>query len=213
MERRGSEAENDAACIRRSLADPAAFGLIFRRHGVAVHRYLSRRAEGSAVDDLHAETFVSAFRSRLAYDLDYPDARPWLYGIATHVVHHHRRSEGRRAAMVVRVEQRTPTEHCALDPAADVVTRSERIRISKDGERSACERRIRAPAAERDERNLGGGQPHSAREALMSSKASSPTSPSSDSSSIVTRRRVMPASICWRIGSTKSRTRRSSPEK
>jgi RNA polymerase sigma factor (sigma-70 family) len=125
MERRGSGAENDAACIRRSLGDPAAFGLIFSRHGEAVHRYLSRRAEGSAVDDLHAETFVAAFRSRLAYDLDYPDARPWLYGIATHVVHHHRRSEGRRAAMVVRVAQRAPAEQSALDPAADVVTRSE----------------------------------------------------------------------------------------
>ena len=125
MGRRESEAESDAACIRRSLGDPAAFGLIFSRHAAAVHRYLSRRAEGAAVDDLHAETFVNAFRSRLAYDLAYPDARPWLYGIATHVVHHHRRAEGRRAAMVVRVAQRAPAEQIALDPAADVATRSE----------------------------------------------------------------------------------------
>ena len=125
MGRRESEEESDAACIRRSLGDPAAFGLIFSRHAVAVHRYLSRRAEGAAVEDLHAETFVSAFRSRPAYDLAYPDARPWLYGIATHVVHHHRRTEGRRAAMVTRVAQRVPAEEVALDPAGDVVARSE----------------------------------------------------------------------------------------
>jgi RNA polymerase sigma factor (sigma-70 family) len=125
MGRREFEGESDAACIRRSLGDPAAFGLIFSRHAVAVHRYLSRRGEGGAVDDLHAETFVSAFRSRLAYDLDYPDARPWLYGIATHVVHHHRRSEGRRAAMVARVGQRAPAEEVVLSPEADVVARSE----------------------------------------------------------------------------------------
>ena len=125
MGRRDSGAERDAACIRRSCSDPAAFGLIFSRHGEAVYRYLSRRAEGSAVDDLHAETFVTAFRSRFAYDLAYPDARPWLFGIATHVVHHHRRSEGRRLAMVAQVAQRAPAEQVAFDPASDVVTRSE----------------------------------------------------------------------------------------
>ena len=125
MGRRESEAESDAACIRRSLGDPAAFGLIFSRHAAAVHRYLSRRAEGVAVEDLHAETFVSAFRSRPSYDLAYPDARPWLYGIATHVVHHHRRSEGRRAAMLAQVGQRAPAEQVVLSPDADVVARSE----------------------------------------------------------------------------------------
>lgn len=125
MGMRDSEAERDAACIRRSRGDPAAFGPIFSRHGEAVYRYLSRRAEGSAVDDLHAETFVTAFRSRFAYDLAYPDARPWLFGIATHVVHHHRRPAGRRLAMVAQVAQRAPAEQDTLDPAADVATRSE----------------------------------------------------------------------------------------
>jgi RNA polymerase sigma factor (sigma-70 family) len=125
MGRRETEAESDAACIGRSFDDPAAFGLIFSRHAAAVHRYLSRRAESGAVDDLHAETFVSAFRSRPAYDLAYPDARPWLYGIATHVVHHHRRSEGRRAAMVAQVGRRAPAEQVVLSPDADVVARSE----------------------------------------------------------------------------------------
>jgi RNA polymerase sigma factor (sigma-70 family) len=125
MGTRESEVECDAACIRRSLGDPAAFGLIFSRHAEAVYRYLSRRAEGSAVDDLHGETFVSAFRSRPAYDLAYPDARPWLFGIATNVVHHHRRSEGRRVAMVAQVAQRAPAEQVVLDPAADVAANSE----------------------------------------------------------------------------------------
>jgi RNA polymerase sigma factor (sigma-70 family) len=118
----GSEAEGDAAIIGASGEDPPQFGAIFARHAEAVHRYLSRRLEYSAVDDALSETFVTAFRSRHRYDPAYPDARPWLFGIATNVVHHHRRAEGRRRALVARVTQFIGGDE-ALDPAPDEIAR------------------------------------------------------------------------------------------
>jgi RNA polymerase sigma factor (sigma-70 family) len=47
-------------------------------------------------EDLAVETFVLAFRRRRAYDHAHESARPWLFGIATNLLRHHRRSESRR---------------------------------------------------------------------------------------------------------------------
>lgn len=49
-------------------------------------------------DDLASETFVVAFRRRATYDRSRPDARPWLFGIATHLLRHHYRTERRKLA-------------------------------------------------------------------------------------------------------------------
>ncbi|MBI4261099.1 MAG: RNA polymerase sigma factor, partial [Actinobacteria bacterium] len=68
----------------------------FDRHVAAIHRSLARRVGRQLADDLAAETFVEAFRSRGRYDVRYPDARPWLHGIATNVLRHHHRRERRR---------------------------------------------------------------------------------------------------------------------
>ena len=46
-----------------------------------------------AADDIVAETFLLAFRQRDPYDAARADARPWLYGIATHLIGRHRRAE------------------------------------------------------------------------------------------------------------------------
>jgi RNA polymerase sigma-70 factor (ECF subfamily) len=43
--------------------------------------------------DLAAETFVIAFSARQRYDLSRASARPWLFGISTNLIRHHRRSE------------------------------------------------------------------------------------------------------------------------
>ncbi|MFI6502037.1 hypothetical protein [Nonomuraea typhae] len=40
-----------------------------------------------------AETFLAAFDQRDRYDLSCPQARPWLYGIATNLIGRHRRGE------------------------------------------------------------------------------------------------------------------------
>ena len=85
----------DAALIAASLADAAAFAVIFDRHWPAVHRWCVSRA-GPAGEDLAAETFRVAFDERARFDPRYDDARPWLYGIATNQLRHYFRRAARR---------------------------------------------------------------------------------------------------------------------
>ncbi|GAB2928688.1 RNA polymerase sigma factor [Micromonospora polyrhachis] len=85
----------DAAIIKRSVQDPESFALIFDRHAPHIHRYLVRRLGAGIADDLVAETFLAAFRRRKRFDPAYPEARPWLYGIATNIVSQRRREEER----------------------------------------------------------------------------------------------------------------------
>ncbi|MFG3422528.1 RNA polymerase sigma factor [Micromonospora sp. NPDC048063] len=85
----------DGAVIERSIRDAESFAVIFDRHAPYIHRYLARRLGTGIADDLAAETFLVAFRRRERYDTARPDARPWLYGIATNIVSQHRREEER----------------------------------------------------------------------------------------------------------------------
>ncbi|WP_091098495.1 RNA polymerase sigma factor [Micromonospora citrea] len=111
----------DAEVIERSIRDPESFAAIFDRHAAHIHRYLARRLGAGIADDLAAETFLAAFRRRERYDTVYPDARPWLYGIATNLVSQHRREEEReyrlRQACVP-----TTSEASHADRVATVVT-------------------------------------------------------------------------------------------
>ena len=95
----------DAALIGHSLVDPECFSLIVERHATSVFRYLTSRVGRSSSEDLLADVFEAAFRARERYDTRYDDALPWLLGIATNVIRHHRRSESRHASMVRRVTQ------------------------------------------------------------------------------------------------------------
>jgi len=87
---------DDAQVVRASLTDPGAFAALFDRHAGSVHRYVAKRVGHVDAEDLVGETFATAFRSRPRFDLDRPDARPWLFGIAANLVHRHWRTEGRR---------------------------------------------------------------------------------------------------------------------
>ncbi len=86
----------DSDAISASAATPADFGAIFDRHFDAVHAYLQRRIGPDLADELAAETFLIAFDSRARYDASRPDARPWLFGIATNLLHRHHRDELRQ---------------------------------------------------------------------------------------------------------------------
>jgi len=82
--------ESDAEIVRRSTSgDANVFGELFWRHNGAVHGYLARRAGRQIADDLVAEVWLRAFRNRENFDLQYPDARPWLFGIARNVLSWH----------------------------------------------------------------------------------------------------------------------------
>ena len=97
-----SHPEPDGALIQQSAHDrPDAFVDVVRRHEVAIHAYLARRADHQVADDLLAEVWVRAFAARSGYDTRYGDARPWLYGIARNVLREHWRtmSDDERAAI------------------------------------------------------------------------------------------------------------------
>jgi RNA polymerase sigma-70 factor (ECF subfamily) len=101
---RGSGEDRDA--VAASLHDPGRFAVVFDRHYEEIWSYLSRRAGGALADELASETFVRAFAGRAGYDLAYPDARPWLYGIATNLLRKHARTEERRCRAYARALER-----------------------------------------------------------------------------------------------------------
>ncbi|WUI00314.1 RNA polymerase sigma factor [Spirillospora sp. NBC_00431] len=92
----------DAEIIEGSFSEPERFAGLYDRHHGIIHRYLARRLGRDRADDLMAETFLVAFRRRERYDLGRPDARPWLFGIATNLVAQHRREEARFWRLIAR---------------------------------------------------------------------------------------------------------------
>jgi RNA polymerase sigma-70 factor (ECF subfamily) len=117
-------ASTDAAIISQSVVDTEWFSLIVERHATSVFRYLASRVDRSTSEDLLADVFEAAFQARNRYDTHYESALPWLLGIATNVIRHHRRSEVRHASMVRRVTQlhrRTNEASEAVDAVAATV--------------------------------------------------------------------------------------------
>ncbi|MFI6393632.1 RNA polymerase sigma factor [Nonomuraea sp. NPDC050547] len=84
---------DDAALIERSLTEPEVFADLFDRYAPLLHRYVTRRLGPAEAEDVVADTFLAAFQRRGAYDRGRPDARPWLYGIASNVIGKRRRTE------------------------------------------------------------------------------------------------------------------------
>jgi RNA polymerase sigma factor (sigma-70 family) len=93
----------DGELLQRSASDPALFGALYDRHGVAVRRYVVRRVGIYDGEDLAAEVFVRAFRSRSKYRAERDSALPWLLGMANRVISEHRRIERRRLATMERL--------------------------------------------------------------------------------------------------------------
>ncbi|MEV3984032.1 RNA polymerase sigma factor [Nonomuraea sp. NPDC049758] len=84
---------DDALLIERSLNEPEIFATLFDRHAPLLHRYVTRRLGPSEAEDVVADTFLAAFQHRGGYDRNRPDARPWLYGIASNLIGRRRRTE------------------------------------------------------------------------------------------------------------------------
>jgi RNA polymerase sigma-70 factor, ECF subfamily len=133
---------DDAAVIRRSRQEPEHFAVLFRRHAPEIQRYVERRLGADAAEDVVAETFLAAFRQRDGYDTARPDARPWLYGIATRLVGRYRRAEIRRYRVLAR--------YCR-DPVTGPFT-GQVDAAASDGEsrRQLAAALARLPAAQRD---------------------------------------------------------------
>ncbi|HXN63647.1 MAG TPA: RNA polymerase sigma factor [Acidimicrobiales bacterium] len=119
--RAGSESTStDAVLIGQSVVDPESFTLIVERHATPVFRYLASRVDRSVAEDLLSDVFHAAFKSRRRYDQRHDNALPWLLGIATNMIRHHRRSEVRHSSMVRRMVQLQVSRN-DLTAAADAV--------------------------------------------------------------------------------------------
>jgi len=117
---------NDAQLISASLHDPDLFRDVFERHHDDVRRYLQRRSGADTGEELAAQTFEEAFRTRSRFDPAFPNARPWLMGIATNLLRHHYRAEAARlraleraAAMASTVAEDDPDARLDARVAAD----------------------------------------------------------------------------------------------
>ncbi|WP_327356983.1 RNA polymerase sigma factor [Streptomyces sp. NBC_01304] len=92
----------DADVVRQSLEQPEIFARLYDLYAPDIHRYAARRLGDGSADDLTAETFLIAFRTRARYDLARDNARPWLYGIAANLIGKQRRSEVRALRALAR---------------------------------------------------------------------------------------------------------------
>lgn len=72
------------------------FAVAVRQHSPALHAYLVRRAGKQTADDLLAEIWLRAYRSRHNVDPAWDSPRPWLYGIARNTLRAHWRLHARR---------------------------------------------------------------------------------------------------------------------
>jgi RNA polymerase sigma factor (sigma-70 family) len=112
---------SDADLIARSLAEPEMFTAVFDRHSAEILRYVYARLGPELAEDVTAETFLAAFCCRGRYDGAWPDARPWLYGIAIRQIRRHRRVEAKRLRLLRSALADGPAEDHG-DRAAERVT-------------------------------------------------------------------------------------------
>jgi RNA polymerase sigma-70 factor, ECF subfamily len=112
---------SDADLWARSRAgDSDAFGLLFERHARLIYNYCFRRIGDSATaQDMLSMVFLEAWRRR---DKALPPDKTlaWLYGIATNVVRHQRRSERRFAAALRRLPKAEPDQDFAGEADARI---------------------------------------------------------------------------------------------
>jgi RNA polymerase sigma factor (sigma-70 family) len=115
---------DDARQIELSLDDPDRFGVLFDRYFAEIHGYVARRIGRDAADDVAAETFLTAFRSRRRFDAGRGTVRAWLYGIVTNHLSAFRRQEERAYRCLQRAgeaEPRGPAEDGLADRVVDRV--------------------------------------------------------------------------------------------
>jgi RNA polymerase sigma factor (sigma-70 family) len=136
-------AESDALVIAASLDQPARFGTVFDRHATVVFRYLVRRVGIDEAELLLGEVFRVAFEKRATYDAERPNARPWLYGIATNLLEQHRRREARRMRATGRLRARRSAAEDPADLVAEAVDARELLA-------HVAEAVARLPEGERD---------------------------------------------------------------
>ena len=120
-------APSDAEVIRRSLADPEAFGLIYDRRAATLLRFLGRRAGAKIAEGLLGEQFRIAFERRKTFDVARASALPWLYGIGSNLLAKHWRGEARR----LRASARMATDSNATDTRSSAAALDARLLVPR----------------------------------------------------------------------------------
>lgn len=117
------EAVNPHRPFGQSGAVELDFAALFEAYYDRIAVYLARRLmDGSAAEDLAQMTFLEAYARRATYDHRKGSPRGWLFGIATNLLRHHRRSErtqlraySRAASREVELENRYDEADSQLD--------------------------------------------------------------------------------------------------
>lgn len=90
--------------LRARAGDADAFGELFDSCAKAVYNHAFRLiGDWSAAEDVMAQTFLEAWRSRERIAADGGSLRPWLLGIATNLARGHRRASRRQVAALLRL--------------------------------------------------------------------------------------------------------------
>jgi RNA polymerase sigma-70 factor, ECF subfamily len=128
---------SDQELWRRAAAgESECFGLIFDRHGAAVHAYCRARSGGyvdeigESAADLVSVVFLEAWRRRRDVVIESDSALPWLIGVARRVMLHRARTVRRHRAALARLPSAQSGQ--IDDPADDVARRLDDTRRLSD---------------------------------------------------------------------------------
>jgi RNA polymerase sigma factor (sigma-70 family) len=97
--------DDDVAVLAESRAVPERFAVLFDAYYPDIRRYAHARLGAHLAEDVASETFLIAFRDRTRFTsagIGGGYVRAWLYGIATNLIHRHRRGELRRYRALAR---------------------------------------------------------------------------------------------------------------
>lgn len=88
-----NEKRTSSELVRASVEDPSAFEILFVRHACDIRAWLALEVRDLGVaNDLLAETFAQAWRSRRRFKgTDPDDGLAWVYGIARNLLRRHRK--------------------------------------------------------------------------------------------------------------------------
>lgn len=89
--------------------DRTWFVEVYETNVNGIYRYLSRRLGSDIAEDLTAQTFMEAWRTRERYDPVRGSVPAWLHGIAVNLMRHHWRAERRKLAAYARATLDAPT--------------------------------------------------------------------------------------------------------
>ena len=92
---------------RYQAGDAAALEELYRRHAASLMRFISWLSRGGlAAEDVLQDVFLQVHRARRTYQPSRP-ARPWIFGVAKHVVMDHLRRGGRSVKTQVHDDELT----------------------------------------------------------------------------------------------------------